>query len=661
MQKRVQILTILFILIVGMLTARIVQLQLVQGDTLARAAVEQRLRVLRIPAPRGKIISADGVTLASNRPAFVAQYLPSVEPMTEERLDLLSKLLDLPPDSIQEAILRQGQQRPYAPVNLKVDLTPQEHTALMENRHRLPGIRVEPHPIRHYPQQNLAAHAMGYALNISEDELRVFGQLSDREYDNRDVVGKSGVERTMEFNLQGRDGEVRIEVDAYGRLVDSVVGTEPLAGDDVYLTIDSQLQLTAEKALETVTQRLQEGYDPVLFDRQTGSYIGLWDEEGALLPADSARPDRVLGEAKAGAAVVLDVRSGEVLAMASHPTFDLGAFSTAPLHLPGSEESREWSRLWNSMNDPEQGKPLLNRVVSETEPPGSTFKMATALAALREIDLDPRRTVRCTGELNIFGQSYRCWRTHGEVALYEAIAQSCNVYFYRMGVEVGADAIFSAAEELGLGSPTGILGLPPGEEKPGILPGREWKRQVLGEPWYPGETLMAAIGQGYHAYTPLQMANYTATIANDGIRLRPYVVDYVQDPNGEVLWEADRQEVANIEADPEVFERIQQGMVGASLPGGSAHWRFWDYPRYCPERDMDVAVASKTGTAEVGTPADKRESHGWFLAYAPAEDPEIAVAAVIYHGGGGSMAAAPVTRAILEEYFGFSSPPEETE
>lgn len=656
MQGRVRFMAVLIVLFMLVLLGRVAQLQLVEGDALLLASVQQRLRVLSIPAPRGKIFSADDAVMATNRPAFVVQYLPSSDPLTHEQLQLLSGLISVPVDSILAAIQAQRSIRPYAPVDLKVDLTPGEYTALMENRYLMPGIRVEARPVRNYPEGTLASHVLGYVLQIAEHELRTFGEMSGRTYDNRDLVGKAGVERTMEFDLQGHDGEVRVEVDAYMRLVDSVTGYEPRAGDDVYLTLDSSLQAVAERALVTVCERLQEGYDPVPFDLTTGQYLNLWDE-GHMRPADSARPSRTYPDASAGAAVVLDVRTGAVLAMASHPSFDPNDFATAPLHLPGTEGAARWEEQWRELNDPGAGQPLLNRTIAQISPPGSSFKMVTALAAL-EGGLNPRRTVTCPGALDIFDQQYRCWSVHGATNLHQAIARSCNVYFYRAGLEVGIDAMVDMARAFGFGEPTGVLGLPPGEERGGTLPSRAWKQEVLGEMWYPGETLMAAIGQGFHAYTPIQLANYTATIANGGTRYRPYVVDRLVSVAGDVLWEGAPQEVTTLPVSPENLRLVQEGMKGAALPGGSAYWRFQSYPQECPEREQVISVAAKTGTAEIGTAYDRQDSHGWFVVYAPAEDPEIAVAVVIYHGGGGSLAAAPVARAIMDEYFGFTDGPE---
>ncbi len=657
MRRRVRYFGALIIILILVLMGRAAQIQLLEGDDLLLASLQQRLRVLSIPAPRGKIFSSDGRVLATNRPAFVAQYLPSSDPLTDSQLGLLSDLIGVPVESILDAVSDQTRIRPYAPVDLKIDLSPSEYTALMENRYLLPGIRVEARPVRLYPNEDLAAHLLGYVLKINEHELRTFGEMSDRTYDNRDVVGKTGVERSMEFYLQGRVGETRIEVDAFGRLVESVMGYVPRPGDDVYLTLDSDLQLVAERALEVVTERMQAGYDPVPYDPALGRYVGLWDE-GIMLPADPANPSRTYPDATSASAVVIDVRTGALLAMASHPSFDLNDFATAPLHLPGTEGAEQWAMQWQELNDLRAGQPLLNRAAAQITPSGSTFKMVTALAALEE-GLNPSVTHTCTGALGIFGQSYGCWRVHGVVDLYKAIAQSCNVYFYQVGLQAGIDNMVDMARAFGFGEPTGLLGLPPGEESGGILPDRMWKQETLGEPWYPGETLMAAIGQGFHAYTPLQLAVYTATIANGGTRYRPYVVDYVMGEDGELAWEASPNVLATLPASDANIRLVQQGMEGAMLPGGSGFWRFFDYPKKLPGEDRVISVAGKTGTAEIGSPASPRQSHGLFVAYAPAEDPEIAVAVIIYHGGGGSLAGAPVARVIMDEYFGFPSLPDD--
>ncbi len=642
------------------LILRVAHLQLVEGDRLADASYQQRLRLLSTPAPRGNIVSSDGVVLAENRPAFVAQYIPSGDPPDEEWINLVAFLTDVPPASIRDAIQKGARSVPYAPVDLKVDLSVEEYTALMEHKHELPGLRVVSRPVRNYPEADLAPQTLGYVLKINETELSTFGELSGRDYENTHLVGKAGLERALEFELQGHDGQVRVEVDAAGRLVESVTGRFPVAGNDVHLTIDTGLQRILQDSLATVTERLMEGYNPLPFDTSRGTYVNLWDE-GNLRPADARRPSRQYSDARTAAGVVIDVRTGAVLAMASHPGFDLNVFATAPLHLPGTEEDRLWSAEWTRLNNPEEDQPLLNRAVSQVSSPGSTFKMVTALAYLDEGN-SPHASQTCSGQLNVFGQTYGCWGVHGSgVNLQRAIAESCNVYFYQAGLTAGIDALESMGHQLGMGGPTGVVGLSPGEESGGTLPGRDWKMESLGEVWYPGETLMAAIGQGFHAYTPLQMANYVATIASGGTRYRPYIMDLVVDPQGRVV-EKTEPEVAHVlDVDPEAVARVQRGMEGANLPGGTSFSRFSDYPKVVPGTEREISVASKTGTAEVGSGASRRDSHGWFVAYAPADEPEIAVAVVVDHGGGGSLAGAPVARMVIEEYFGFLRVPESEE
>ncbi|MFP4201099.1 MAG: penicillin-binding protein 2 [Clostridia bacterium] len=643
-----------------MLIFRVVQLQLLEGDAFSRASFQQRLRLLSTPAPRGKIVSGDGTVLAENRPAFVAQYIPSGEPPSEEWMNLVGFLTDVPPKSIEEAIRRGTAAIPYAPVDLKVDLSQQEYTALLEHKDELPGLRVISRPVRDYPEGDLASHIIGYVLKIGEDELRTFGDLSQKNYDNSHLVGKTGVERAAEFDLQGDYGEVRVEVNADGRLVNSITGRSPVPGNDVHLTIDTSLQRVLQDALETSCERLQDGLNPLPYNDTRGGYVNLWDE-GTLRPADTRRPDREYADATAAAGVVLDVNTGAVLAMGSYPGFDLNVFATAPLHLSGTEEDRIWSKEWERLNDPERGQPLLNRATSQVVAPGSTFKMVTSLAYL-ETGGDPNRTESCPGHLDMFGQRYGCWGVHGSgVDLHRAIAESCNVYFYRAGLSAGIDAIEDMAEQLGLGDRTQIVGLDPSEESSGIRPGREWKQSTIEDMWYPGETLMAAIGQGYHAYTPLQMANYVATIASGGVRYRPFLIDLVVDPEGDVVRETEAEVMHRLDVDPESLARVRRAMEATVEAGGTSRSRFWDYPKKMPGTDRTVNVATKTGTAEVGGGTWRKDSHGWFVAYAPADDPEIAMAVVVNHGGGGSLAGAPIARMLVEEYFGFWREPEPAE
>ncbi len=633
----------------SILLLRVAHLQLVEGETLARASMEQRLRIMNTPAPRGRIYASDGTVLAENRPAFVVQYIPTADPPSDATLFVLSGIIEVPISSIRNAIEEQDQDRPYAPVDVAVDLDSEQYTKIQEQKHLLPGFRVVPRPVRRYPEGSLAAHVIGHALTISERELQTFEEASGRSYQSDDIVGKAGVEKGGEFELQGYDGEVRVEVDAYGRLVDSVLGREPQPGENAHLTIRPDLQALTEDAIVEVLERLQEGRNPVPFDRRTGTYGNLWDE-GEFRPADTDNPNRKYEDATQASAVVLDVQSGKVLAMASYPTYDPNVFATAPLHLPGSEGARAWSETWENLNDPASDQPLSNRAISQIAAPGSTFKMVTGLAAL-EVGLNPRHTHTCRGRLDAYGQQYGCWTTHGSgINLVRGLAVSCNVYFYQLAQQIGVDRIASMAEKLGLGDDTGVVGLPSGEESSGIRPSSEWKQEVLDETWYPGETLMAGIGQGYHAYTPLQMANYAAIIANGGTHYRPYVLDYMTDASGEVTHQVAPEIINEQVADPEHIRWIQRGMEAANERGGTGYSRFADYPKPHPETGEPVFIATKTGTSEVRLGVD---NHGWFVAYAPAEEPEIAVAVVVYHGGGGSLAGAPVARMIFEHYFGY--------
>jgi len=654
MELRVRNITVILTLAFLLLASRAAQLQILQGEELEVWAHQQRLRLLNVSAPRGTIYDRHGRALATNRPAFTVSLVPTGEGFEPAVISRLSEILTIPEESIRSAI--DNRALPYAPVLIKIDLTAREHTLIAERMRELPGVRVDVEPARHYPYDTLACHVLGYTLQISREELAVFFERSGRPYRNDDLVGKSAVERYFEFQLQGKDGALQVEVDARGRLVNTLGRQEPEAGADVHLTIDAGLQMVAEKALVTTIERLRQGYDPQPYDPEAGRYVNLWDE-GIFLPLDPLEPEKRCEQAGAGAAVVLEVRTGEVLAMASCPGFDPNQFATAPLHLPGTEGAKQWADTWAEISSPGGGHPLTNRAIASIAAPGSVFKPVTALAGVRAGLVDPRHTVVCTGVYPFMDTSYDCWQAHGRVDFTHALAASCNTYFYQLGLNLGIDRIEAEAQRLGLGERTGLLGVPSYEEESGIRPGREWKEATLGQPWYEGETLMSAIGQTYHAYTPLQVANYVATIANGGTRYRPYLASCVQSPGGETLSTFGPEVISSLDIAEGGLQLVREGMEAAAAPGGTAFWRFWDYPKWAQVEGeiREVGVAAKTGTAQVGAKNGLEDSHGWFVLYAPCDEPEIAVAVFVEHGGGGSQAGAPVARAIVEHYFGFDT------
>jgi penicillin-binding protein 2 len=451
----------------------------------------------------------------------------------------------------------------------------------------IPGVSVEVGTKRHYPPDGLAAHLLGYVGEVNPQEMALFPA-----YRLGDLIGKFGIERQWETDLRGRGGGQQIEVDATGRRLRVLGEIEASAGQSLMLTIDRALQEKTETALA----------------------------------------------GREGAVVVLAVHSGEILAMVSRPTFDPNMFARGIK--PG-----EWRGL---VTDPL--RPLNNRVIQGQYPPGSTFKVMMAAAAVEKGVISPSTRFSCSGGLPFGRRVFRCWKRggHGSVDLQQAIAQSCDVYFYQVGQRLGIDAIAEYARRFGLGAP---LGIALDHEAPGLIPDSAWKKERLGVQWYAGETLSVVIGQGYVTATPLQMAVAAATVANGGIVYRPHIVKQVLSDEGGLVREYTPEVIRKTGIRASTLQLIRDGMRDvvnsrsgtgkkAQLPG--------------------IVVAGKTGTSQViagtrgkGTilPRQYRD-HAWFIAFAPAEAPEVAVACLIEHAGeGGGAAAAPVTREVLDAYF----------
>ena len=385
-----------------------------------------------------------------------------------------------------------------------------------------------------------------------------------------------------------------MEVDAVGHPIRDQGKKAPIKGNSLQLTIDAKIQTLATRVLRENLERLQTlPYKPML-------------------------------NAVAGAVVVLDINSGAVRALVSEPGYDPNIFVREKLS----------DVQWQELNDPIL-KPQLNRVLRGEYPSGSTFKMITAIAGLEKGVITPQDTINCTG-FYWRVEPKRCWSWnrggHGRVNLKRALAESCNIYFYDLGYRTGIQALTEYAALFGMGKPTGI-DLHPSEEG-GFLATPEWRREHFGEPWQPGETLSAAIGQGFSTCTPLQMANYVAMIANGGIRYRPYLVDKVISPEGELIEDFTPEILDRVALAPETLTSVREGMQAVVEPRGTGYGTFVN----CP-----VSVAGKTGTAE----NPHGDSHGWFVGYAPAQEPELVVAVLIEQGGGGSSAAAPVAREIF--------------
>ncbi len=585
--KRVKFFSFLIIFMMLFLTMRLGYLQIIKGQELAALADGNRIRLMPITAPRGSIYDRTGTLMVTSRPAYsVSIMLLDLEDAEQVVLEL-SQLLDVDFEEIMDEIARrQSQQRLFEPIPVKVDIDEKAHTMLEERRADLPGVIIEVETVREYVMGPLAAHALGY-VGPSETENR--------------IEGKTGLEKVYDESLSGIDGGKQVEVNARGTYAQVIGQEDPIPGSDLVLTLDADLQETAALALEESMERTRN------------------------------HPRNPFRNAHQGAVVALDPNNGEILAFVSLPSYDPNIFVTG---LSSSD--------WEDLNDPTM-RPLINRVSGATYPPGSAFKMVTASAGLQEGVVTSSERLSCRGTYHI--ADARCWvrSGHGASNMIRGLAVSCNLYFYEVGRRLGIDRIAHYADQFGFGKQTGI---DHDVDRAGTLPSVAWKQERLNQPWWPGETIYAAIGQGFHAFTPLQLAGYTSTVANGGTRYTPYLVKEIIDNEGEVSAEfspkTPEPKVAQVlDVDAEHIETVRQGMKGVTEGEGTAAWAFRRFP---------ISVGAKTGTAQNST----GDNHGVFVAFAPFENPEIVVAVLVEQGGAGGTTGAPVAVAIFEEFFGLN-------
>ncbi|UCC68229.1 MAG: penicillin-binding protein 2 [Armatimonadota bacterium] len=568
MARRLAVLRAAVVVICMVMLGRLVQLQIVEGARNRQLADENRIRIVRRLAPRGTIYDRHNRILASSRLAFSVRVVPEELGMigAGDAPAGLANLLGVPADEVREAVGRPAAVR-YQPMFLWRDASPEVVARLEEHSPYLSGVSVVADAVRDYPHGPLAAHAIGYVRQINPDEL---GRPENAGYRASDLIGKAGVEKVAERVLRGRDGGDQIEVDASGRRVGTLGTVPPRPGRNVWLTLDLDLQGAAEEALG----------------------------------------------GRAGAVVALDPWTGDILALASHPSYDPNLFV-------GALTAKDWDVLSGP------GYPQYNRATTSRYPPGSVFKIVTAAAALEAGKCDLRSVFWCDGAYRLPGWALRCWRRsgHGTVSFLKGFAQSCNVMFATLGQRVGANGLAEMARRFGLGEACGI-DLP--EEAAGLVPTSEWKRRARQEPWYPGDTCQMAIGQGDCLVTPLQVAREFAVVANGGGLVQPHLIARIEG-EGDYSPPVERHSVG---LRPETIAALQAGMEGVVSPEGTASGIVT--PKY--------AIAGKTGTAQ----ASGGDPHAWFAGYAPADRPRLVVAVVVEHGGRGSTVAAPVARHIFD-------------
>lgn len=584
----------------SLLVLRLFDLQVLQQSYYATRADQNRMRLLAVAPVRGLIYDRNGAVLAQNTPAFVLEIVPEQIPGQLKGLDAtlerLSRLVRLDPADIARFKDRVRKSPRYRGVPLRTNLSLEEVARFELNRYDFEGVDVTAGLTRSYPLAGTAAHVVGYVGGITEDELRGVAEAS---YRGVAQIGKVGIEKSHEDELRGEPGAKVIEANAYGRPLRELDYRQGTPGRNLILSLDAKVQLAAEAAL--------------------GDYNG--------------------------AVIAIDPRNGEVIALVSKPGFNPHPFGEGI-------DAKTYRAL---LADP--NRPLYNRALQGTYPPGSTIKPFMALAGLEYDVVDSHHHEFCGGQMSLPNSSrkYRCWRRsgHGTVDMAGAVARSCDIYFYNLANNLGIDRIHSFLDQFGLGRTTAI-DLP--LEKAGLLPSREWKRRMRKEGWYPGETLNVGIGQGYMTVTPLQLAQITARMAMRGGGFAPHLVRAVQDPITLETREIPPEPLPPIlnHHAPD-WETVVAAMVQVTqVQGGTAFSVFKDAP---------YTVAGKTGTAQVAglkqdeKVAPRQESlplhlrdHALFVAFAPADHPQIAVGLIAEHGGHGASVAAPVARQIMDQY-----------
>lgn len=582
LQQRLVFLKIGVLVVIGLLTLRLWQLQVRDGPRYLELSQDNRTRSILLHPARGLIYDRNGKLLANNVPSFNLYVELKDVKDREALIQKLVEYLEIDASEVSETIRTRGSRTRK---KLKGGLTLREAALIESHRLDLPGVVVQPEFQRNNPQGPYAAHVIGYVGEVSERQMSKKGFEGLRQ---GSIVGQYGVEHEYDYLLRGQAGSKLIEVDALGHEKRTISVDKPQAGHDLYLTIDFDLQQLAEELLGV----------------------------------------------EAGAIVALDPKTGETLALASRPSFDPNALSRGL-------SSKVWQNILQDTRHP-----LTNRAIQGLYPPGSTFKIIMAAAALETNAVDISDTIQCGGRFRFGRRTYRDWKAsgHGTVNLHKAMTHSCDVYFYKMGHRLGIETIAKYSRLFGLGKKTGI-DLP--SERPGIVPSAEWKKKARGEPWYPGETISVSIGQGFVTVTPIQMAQVIATISNNGVAHQPQLIRGVRRRNTGQIETWPKPQATRLGLNPTFVEGIQRSLASVVSEGTARR-----------ANSPLVTVAGKTGTSQVvALRTDKEKDipkkfrdHAWFVSYAPFENPQIAVAVLAEHSGHGGSAAAPLARELIEAF-----------
>ncbi len=563
-------------------------LQVLRSEYYRTLSEENRIREAVIPAPRGLVLDRENRILVENRPSF------SIVLQRESITDLaqtLENIRRVPFLDITAVLARLNKYRglpSFVPIIIKEDVGPAEVAFIEARRLELPELAVKVEFKRYYRDTAATSHILGYVNEINESQLHYPAYKSLRP---GDLVGQAGIEKRYDSLLRGVDGRAREVVNSRGRKIAELDRTEPIPGHTLVLTVDTELMKVLEEAMR----------------------------------------------GKVGSAVVLDARSGELLAMVSMPAYDPNAFA-------GHFSREDWSSI---LLDPNH--PLQNRAIHNLYSPGSVFKLTVALAALQEGVITPSTAFFCPGYVSVYGHTFHCNKAggHGAMDLKSAIVNSCNVYFYQVGKKLGIERIAKYAHLLGFGEPTGVD--LPGEE-PGLIPDPEWKKRVHGADWYGGETISVAIGQGSLLVSPMQMAYHAALVATSGSTFRPHLLRSYADSNGQVYPHEVTEGRRSLAIDNQYFDTVRKAMWGVVNQGGTGYRAAVQGHDVCGKTGT-VQLASKTNIRNPKAPPSELAVHSWFIGFAPLDAPEIAVAVFIEHGGAGGEAAAPIARVAFETYF----------
>jgi len=575
------------------LIGRLIYLQIFDHEHLSTLSQENRVNLVSLPPTRGLIYDRNGVLLAQNLPAFGIEVIPEQVHDIDISLKELASIIKVEQDDIDRFHRLRKQKPAFSSVPLRFRLSDEEVALFAVNRHRFPGFDVVARLMRNYPLKNTTVHTLGYVGRINAEEVR---RLDSSNYSGTTHVGKIGIEKAYEDTLHGTVGIKHVEVNATGRVLRVLKQRNPQPGKDLILTIDSRLQQLAEQTL---------------------------------------------GENR-GAIVALNPNNGDVLAFVSTPTYDPNLF------VMGIDKT-SYARLQQS------DRPLFNRALRGQYPPGSTIKPFMGLAGLEYNKTDKNAKIFCPGWFSLRGDShkYRDWKKtgHGHVNLNEAISESCDVFFYDLSLTLGIDLIHTFLGKFGFGEITGIdiTG-----EQSALSPSREWKKRVHNQVWYPGETLISGIGQGYTLATPLQLAVASAALANKGKRIKPRVVQSIHNPKNNTTTHIAPESPGTIRfADPSHWNMMTAAMIDV------VHGRRGTARKI--GADASYIIAGKTGTAQVFSIKQDEQyveeevalllrDHALFIAFAPADNPKIAIAVIVENGGSGSETAAPIARTVMDQY-----------